>query len=113
MPVRVAQIGLLIRIGYLTNDGLWCLEANEIIPVQLSNYWVILAVNIADMSTQGIPSVDLGDFLSDDPDRRMAFVKALGHAYENIGFVAIKGHFLDYELTEHLYREGSILLLPS
>lgn len=57
------------------------------------------------MSTQGIPSVDLGDFLSNDPERRALFVKALGHAYENIGFVAIKGHFLDDRLTENLYKE--------
>lgn len=55
------------------------------------------------MSSQGIPSVDLADFLSPDPEKKKAFVKALGTAYEEIGFVAIKGHFLDDALTERLY----------
>lgn len=57
------------------------------------------------MSAQGIPSVDLADFLSDDLDRKQQFVDALGHAYENIGFVAIKGHFLSDELTAKLYSQ--------
>ena len=42
-----------------------------------------------------IPSVNLSDFLSDDPKRKDAFVQAIGKAYEEIGFVALKGHFLD------------------
>ncbi|MCB0736349.1 MAG: isopenicillin N synthase family oxygenase [Bacteroidetes bacterium] len=55
------------------------------------------------MSLAGIPSVDLNDFLSGDESRKMAFVNALGNAYENIGFVAVKGHFLSDNLTEKLY----------
>ena len=57
------------------------------------------------MSNQGIPSVDLGDFLSSDPERKQAFVDALGEAYQNIGFVAVKGHFLSNDLTDQLYNE--------
>ncbi len=52
-----------------------------------------------------IPSVNLDDFLSGDPDRKLKFIKEIGSAYENIGFVALKGHFLDESLVERLYSE--------
>ncbi|WP_340063326.1 isopenicillin N synthase family dioxygenase [Ascidiimonas aurantiaca] len=52
-----------------------------------------------------IPTVDLRDFLSDDPKRKEKFVNEIGHAYETIGFVALKGHFLSDELVERLYSE--------
>jgi isopenicillin N synthase-like dioxygenase len=54
---------------------------------------------------QNIPSVDLRDFLSDDPARKQKFVNEIGRAYEDIGFVALKGHFLNDQLVENLYRE--------
>ena len=54
---------------------------------------------------QNIPSVDLRDFLSDDPVRKQKFVNEIGKAYEEIGFVALKGHFLDDQLVENLYSE--------
>jgi isopenicillin N synthase-like dioxygenase len=54
---------------------------------------------------QKIPSVDLRDFLSDDPARKQKFVNEIGSAYEEIGFVALKGHFLDDNLVEELYAE--------
>ena len=52
-----------------------------------------------------IPSVNLADFLSDDPIKKEKFINEIGHAYENIGFVALKGHFLDEALVENLYQE--------
>ncbi|SEQ40178.1 Isopenicillin N synthase [Hyunsoonleella jejuensis] len=52
-----------------------------------------------------IPSVDLRDFISGDPNRKQAFVNAIGKAYEDIGFVALKGHFLDDALVNNLYSE--------
>ncbi|MGA9324614.1 MAG: 2-oxoglutarate and iron-dependent oxygenase domain-containing protein, partial [Salegentibacter sp.] len=52
-----------------------------------------------------IPSVNLADFLSDDPERKQKFVKEIGQAYEEIGFVALKNHFLSDELVEELYKE--------
>ncbi|TBW29393.1 isopenicillin N synthase family oxygenase [Gramella sp. KN1008] len=52
-----------------------------------------------------IPSVDLADFLSDDPRRKQKFVDEIGKAYEEIGFVALKNHFLSDELVEELYKE--------
>ena len=52
-----------------------------------------------------IPSVNLADFLSDDAIRKQKFINEIGHAYENIGFVALKGHFLDDTLVKDLYAE--------
>ncbi|ARV08553.1 flavonol synthase [Winogradskyella sp. PC-19] len=52
-----------------------------------------------------IPSVDLKDFLSDDPNRKQKFINEIGKAYEDIGFVALKGHFLDDKLVDSLYTE--------
>lgn len=54
---------------------------------------------------KNIPSVDLSDFLSDDPSRKQKFVREIGKAYEDIGFVALKGHFLSDELVADLYAE--------
>jgi isopenicillin N synthase-like dioxygenase len=54
---------------------------------------------------QQIPSVDLRDFLSEDPARKQKFVNEIGKAYEDIGFVALKGHFLNDKLVDDLYAE--------
>ena len=52
-----------------------------------------------------IPSVNLQDFLSGDAKRKQKFVDEIGKAYEEIGFVALKGHFLDDNLVDDLYNE--------
>lgn len=52
-----------------------------------------------------IPSVNLRDFISEDPNRKQKFIDEIGKAYEEIGFVALKGHFLDDELVDNLYAE--------
>ena len=52
-----------------------------------------------------IPSVNLENFLSNDTNKKQKFVNAIGKAYEDIGFVALKGHFLDDTLIENLYKE--------
>lgn len=52
-----------------------------------------------------IPSVNLLDFLSENPHDKQKFVNQLGQAYETIGFVALKGHFLDDSLIDSLYSE--------
>jgi len=60
-----------------------------------------------------IPSVDLADFLSEDSSRKQHFVNAIGSAYEGIGFVSLKNHFLDDQLIDDLYREiKSFFALP-
>lgn len=52
-----------------------------------------------------IPSVDLQDFVSGDPERKKNFIKEIGAAFEDIGFVALSGHFLSEQLVEDLYTE--------
>ncbi|MEP1488393.1 MAG: 2-oxoglutarate and iron-dependent oxygenase domain-containing protein [Algibacter sp.] len=52
-----------------------------------------------------IPSVDLSDFISGNKERKQKFVDAIGKAYEEIGFVALKGHFLNKALVDSLYGE--------
>jgi len=63
---------------------------------------------------KNIPSVDLSDFLSNDEKRKQKFIKEIGEAYEEIGFVALKGHFLTDELSENLYKEvNNFFALPN
>ena len=52
-----------------------------------------------------IPSVDLQDFVSGDSARKEKFIKEIGAAFEDIGFVALSGHFLEDELVDKLYGE--------
>ncbi len=51
-----------------------------------------------------IPSLDLADFTSNDPARKQKFVADLGAAYHNIGFVAIRNHYLTEDLSARLYH---------
>lgn len=54
---------------------------------------------------KNIPSVDLSDFLSNDKSKKQNFIQQIGTAYEDIGFVALKGHFLNDQLSDNLYKE--------
>ena len=49
-----------------------------------------------------IPSVDLRDFLSDDKNKKSLFVQSIGKAFQDIGFCAVRGHFLDEDLIKRL-----------
>src|SRR5271170_5223405 len=51
-----------------------------------------------------IPGVDLKDFLSGDGGKKTAFVKGLGEAYEEVGFVAVKNHGIPGLLIGDLYK---------
>ena len=51
-----------------------------------------------------IPSVDLSEFLSNDPARKAAFVQQLGKSYEEVGFVAVKNHGVPDQLIAELYE---------
>jgi isopenicillin N synthase-like dioxygenase len=53
----------------------------------------------------GIPSVDLNDFINGNEEQKQQFVNALGRAYEDIGFVAVKNHLIDANTVERLYSE--------
>ena len=52
-----------------------------------------------------IPSLDLSHFLSNDNYVKNKFVTDLGSAYEQIGFIALKGHFLSKENIDQIYRQ--------
>jgi len=49
--------------------------------------------------------VDLRDFISGDEERKLKFVREIGSAFEEIGFVALSGHFLSDDLVSELYAE--------
>jgi len=51
-----------------------------------------------------VPALDLADFDSNDPVRKAGFVEQLGRAYNDIGFVAIRNHYLSADASENLYR---------
>ena len=51
-----------------------------------------------------IPSVNLSDFISDDLSLKQDFVNKLGKAYQEIGFVALKGHFLKDSDIKNIYK---------
>jgi len=51
-----------------------------------------------------IPVVDLADFVSGDVVKKAAFVQALGKAYEEVGFVAVKNHGIPDELIARQYE---------
>jgi isopenicillin N synthase-like dioxygenase len=60
-----------------------------------------------------IPSLDLADFTSGNPEKKAAFVQKLGEAYQNIGFVAIKNHGLSKDLQDRLYASiATFFALP-
>ena len=52
-----------------------------------------------------IPSLDLNDFLSNDKNKKDNFVKSVGKAYQEIGFLSLKNHFLSKDNVEDLYKQ--------
>ena len=50
-----------------------------------------------------IPSVNLSHYTNGSRNEQLTFIDAVGSAFSEIGFVALKGHFLDDTLTKHLY----------
>ncbi|NVK03912.1 MAG: isopenicillin N synthase family oxygenase [Flavobacteriia bacterium] len=57
------------------------------------------------MALKSIPTVDLSEFRSGDSVRKNKFIKALGQAYEEIGFVTVTNHGLSEALRENLYEQ--------
>ena len=55
------------------------------------------------MKNTGIPSLDLGDFLSGNKELKQQFVNDLGAAYAEIGFVSIKNHGISKKTIDTLY----------
>lgn len=51
-----------------------------------------------------IPSLDLENFYGGNEQKKLDFVSRLGTAYQNIGFVAVRNHFLNDDLQDELYK---------
>jgi isopenicillin N synthase-like dioxygenase len=52
----------------------------------------------------GIPAIDLKDFIHGGQSEKNSFVLALGKAYEEVGFVAVRNHGIPQELISSLYK---------
>jgi isopenicillin N synthase-like dioxygenase len=57
------------------------------------------------MEQHQIPEIDLSDYLSGDPARVHHFVKAIGQAFSEYGFVSVTNHGLSDVLTQDLYEQ--------
>ena len=58
------------------------------------------------MAEKVIPVVDLALFTEGTPEQRTAFVKKLGDAFHNKGFVGVKNHGISKQLIDDFYRES-------
>lgn len=58
---------------------------------------------MTDILYDQVPSLDLADFTGGDHIKREKFVADLGTAYKDIGFVAIRNHYLTDDLSARLY----------
>lgn len=54
---------------------------------------------------QTIPQVDLSQFVNGNEEQRQAFVKKLGEAFEDVGFVSVVNHGIPEDLIETLYGD--------
>ena len=60
-----------------------------------------------------VPKVNLQNFISGSKKEKNKFIKDIGLAFKEIGFVSLKGHFLDKSLMDKLYTEiNSFFNLP-
>lgn len=56
------------------------------------------------MSTRTIPVVDLQQYISGNDEEKAQFVKQLGEAFHNVGFVGVRNHGVPKDLIENFYR---------
>ncbi|NJN77381.1 MAG: isopenicillin N synthase family oxygenase [Saprospiraceae bacterium] len=56
------------------------------------------------MANRAIPLVDLASFINGDEAQRTAFVKKLGDAFHNVGFVGVINHGISKELIDNFYK---------
>lgn len=58
------------------------------------------------MKEKGIPTVDLSKFVNGTPVEKRAFVKALGKAFHEVGFVAVENHGIPQDLVDGFYQNA-------
>ena len=56
------------------------------------------------MANRAIPLVDLASFINGDESQRKAFVKKLGDAFHNVGFVGVVSHGISKALIDDFYK---------
>ena len=56
------------------------------------------------MSSRNIPVVDLSTFVNGSPEERSSFVRQLGKAFHEIGFVGVKGHGIPKTLIDGFFN---------
>jgi len=54
---------------------------------------------------KNIPQADLNEFISGNPKRKSDFVQFIGASFQEIGFLALRGHFIAEDLQADLYSE--------
>ena len=59
------------------------------------------------MSKKTIPTVDLSSYVNGNAVQQAAFVEALGQAFEDTGFVAVKNHGVSQALIDKFYDEAN------
>lgn len=65
------------------------------------------------MSAKGIPTVDLDQFTQGDANQREMFVRQLGTAFHEVGFVAVTNHRVPKSLIEGFFNASkSFFALP-
>jgi isopenicillin N synthase-like dioxygenase len=55
------------------------------------------------MALETVPTVDYHDFISGNPNKRTKFIKDLGDAFAQIGFVIVKNHGVSEALRQALF----------
>jgi isopenicillin N synthase-like dioxygenase len=55
------------------------------------------------MSDRAIPVVDLDQFVNGNEEQRAAFVKELGKAFHEVGFVGVRNHGVPQDLVDSFY----------
>ncbi len=58
------------------------------------------------MSDKGIPTVDLNKWIHGTPEQKKQFVKELGTAFREVGFVAVTNHGIPKDLVKKFYDQS-------